>query len=904
MSSYAKANHYFNLDEPSDSTDQLALKHYQAVIDDIEKDSRAAGAEILFTAYIKKAILLELRPDYTGSRIAYLKAVAINDVNKNIKDSLSFQLFTHLGSAYYRLNNFDSARYFLQRAEKLLLSSNSGNDKARLFNTFGVLYYDNGNYRQSKVYFNQALNIIRQQSPINNVSAVNIQTNIATAEYKLGEYTAALDLNKAILKYNVGTDYISMNLGRTNAALNRFDDALESFRKVNPAKIPGVYNEIGLAHLYLSGYDSAAWYFDRIMQLASKPGSNINPLDIGISQLYNSYLLKNKNEYIAALNCVQDAIILFSQNFKSRNIFDNPSSFTGSFAYFRMFDALKNKAGLFYLLYSRSREPQYLKAALKTYLLTLEFLTYIEKNYDTDDAKLLLKKNSREVYEEAIALCMQLHTIQPRGGYALQAFYIAESNKGSIVASNVDQLSISDKQVETNAISQRIRNLKFAIARLNLRIDMSQVKDETVPLIRERNDFEIELSRASKLLEENNVFYKAKYSNRSPSLAALQQQLNKDQALISYYVARGRVYCFIVTNKSFECINAGDAAVLGENISAWLQRLRVTESGRKFVYDGSGNAIYHQLVAVAKSRIPLIKEWIVIPDGIICQLPIESLPIGSNAVGMLESTAISYEFSSASFIRHFAATPASDYNVLSFAPFTKSAEQQNTGWNILPASLEEIGGLRGKQFEGENATRINFLNQLNKYPVIHLATHAYADIANPAGSFIAFYPTNGDTLDSRLYLEELYGLRMDSTRLVIISACETGDGSVASNEGVLSLSRGFAYAGCASSVNSLWKADDKATAFIIAKFHYFLGKGYSKSVALQQAKLEYISLHDLGKTPNYWSNLILIGEPSPLCPRENKYFWLIVVASVYLLFVIGVIIRNAIRKPGADTSDF
>ena len=42
------------------------------------------------------------------------------------------------------------------------------------------------------------------------------------------------------------------------------------------------------------------------------------------------------------------------------------------------------------------------------------------------------------------------------------------------------------------------------------------------------------------------------------------------------------------------------------------------------------------------------------------------------------------------------------------------------------------------------------------------------------------------------------------------------------NEGIISLSRGFMYAGCASTVNSLWKADDESTAFILSRFHVYL----------------------------------------------------------------------------------
>ena len=94
----------------------------------------------------------------------------------------------------------------------------------------------------------------------------------------------------------------------------------------------------------------------------------------------------------------------------------------------------------------------------------------------------------------------------------------------------------------------------------------------------------------------------------------------------------------------------------------------------------------------------------------------------------------------------------------------------------LPGSGQEIAGLPGRQFVNEQATKLHFLQMINHYPVIHLATHAWSDPADSKGSRIFFYPEGGETDDDNLYLPELYGLNMDSTELVILSACESGKG--------------------------------------------------------------------------------------------------------------------------------
>ena len=94
------------------------------------------------------------------------------------------------GAGYYNLNNFDSASYFLLRAERPN-TLGSFEDRIRLYNTLGVLYYDNGNYLQSKNYFTQAL--CRFKNPADDF-AYSLQLNMATCYNKLGLFEQALSI--------------------------------------------------------------------------------------------------------------------------------------------------------------------------------------------------------------------------------------------------------------------------------------------------------------------------------------------------------------------------------------------------------------------------------------------------------------------------------------------------------------------------------------------------------------------------------------------------------------------------------------------------------------------------------------------------------------------------------------
>ena len=107
----------------------------------------------------------------------------------------------------------------------------------------------------------------------------------------------------------------------------------------------------------------------------------------------------------------------------------------------------------------------------------------------------------------------------------------------------------------------------------------------------------------------------------------------------------------------------------------------------------------------------------------------------------------------------------------------------------------------------------------------------------------------------------------------------------------MSLSRAFAYAGCPNIITSLWKAEDKATAYIIRRLHHYLQKGFSKDRALQKAKLDLLQDKNLDpryKSPNYWAHLIFIGNYES-GKKTSGWIWIAggVVLIVLLFFFIS-----------------
>jgi CHAT domain-containing protein len=364
---------------------------------------------------------------------------------------------------------------------------------------------------------------------------------------------------------------------------------------------------------------------------------------------------------------------------------------------------------------------------------------------------------------------------------------------------------------------------------------------------------------------------------RIPGIRTLQAHLESNQALISFCLTTDALHVFLLTRSSFAHARIDSLAALRKGVADWLELLKTVENGRKFKGGPLGDRLSQLLIRPIRALIPDKDEWIIVPDGFLYFLPFESLPSGTGDETMLETTTISYQFASRLIFgpEPTANQQAPESGVLAFAPFTGDRFLSTGTYRFppLPGSQEEIGGLPGVSYSGPRAIKTRFLKDLNRYPILHLATHAVSSVDNAAGSFIAFYPQKDSPIEDCLFLEELYGLDMNKTKLVVISACETGQGELVSNEGVISLARAFAYAGCGSSISSLWKADDQSTSFIIRRFYVYLEKGYKKSTALRQAKLDYLASGTVNRSPAYWSHLVLIGDTAPLYPRGPSWWW-------------------------------
>ena len=115
--------------------------------------------------------------------------------------------------------------------------------------------------------------------------------------------------------------------------------------------------------------------------------------------------------------------------------------------------------------------------------------------------------------------------------------------------------------------------------------------------------------------------------------------------------------------------------------------------------------------------------------------------------------------------------------------------------------------------------------------------------------------------DGLLTAEDVSGLDLLGTELVVLSACDTGLGAVHAGEGVFGLRRAFVLAGAQTLVMSLWKVPDRETQQLMVDFYGRILSGEPRAAALRAAQLAMRHQHP---QPKFWAAFICQGEPEPL----------------------------------------
>jgi CHAT domain-containing protein len=896
---YREAERLYSSEKATAGTDSLALSYYERVI--LFLESGSVNDSLLFDSYLKSGII-DMSGGSTRAAIAYfLRSVSLVRVAGHLPDSLLFKPYLYAGSCYYDLLDLDSSSHYYRLAERLLESHPDLAESERLYNKSGVLYYESGDYPRSIQYFRKALALV-EKKPSGVYFIVNYKNNIASSYLKMQEYDQAIDMYKSLLPYHIHENEIFYNIGSTYLDAGKPAEAIRYLRRAGPQG-QAMHNNLARAWIMLKEYDSAAYHVRIALSGPRDKHSLSKSQDLGVALKYAGDLQMAENSPAKALGYYQRSIIQLDQDFNDTATGQNPGAFNGLHNSFLLFDALVAKAAAFRSLGNLHKDTALLFKAFLAYSAALTLARHAERTFSTDEAKLFLVRKVGDSYQEAVDLGFQLYGLEHDPVWLQRIFGYMEEIKASVLQAGLGAAGQGQAPAE-GKIRDMLAQEKMwitTVTKLNLMLSSATDSLASLQILAKIRDLEIRISGLQEKLDDHPEYYRSKFNSRRVGISDIQKNiLAGDGALLSYYYSRDKLYCFYITGEEYGCLASTRDEELPKNIQALRLQLSAGAQADRKGTENISRYLFQRLIAPVYQKIKGKNRLIIIPYNEIAFIPFEMLSGSGEGELLVKDFGVSYDYS-ANFLLPEERPSFRKYEVLAVAPFASAGG----GLPALTGSAGEVSGLPGEILLGEQATKAHFLKYLTQYPIVHLATHAVVNDEEAIGNFIEFYragPGEADTLH-RLFEQEVYHLNMDSTALVILSACETGSGRLIGGEGIISLSRAFSYAGCKSVITSLWKADDAATAFIIKRVHFYLRRGDPKDQALRKAKLEY--LEDPGietryKTPAYWSHLILVGDFQAVA-RKSGWGWLIALCSLFL-FLLLIILPSVLRKSRARKS--
>ncbi|WP_020606333.1 CHAT domain-containing protein [Spirosoma spitsbergense] len=875
---YKEALLLFNQPNPSPHTDSLALYKFLRVIKVTRAEQK--NAPILSNCYEKAGVIKQTYGFQRQAIELYKKAIACRSAY-NLPDSLHFKPYLYCGSACFVLNLFDSSLYYLNKAEAILLKFPAQQGSQRLYNSFGALYYESGNYSQSINYFRKAVQLnLRNNHPEKKGLTYSYKSNIASALRRLGDYSSAVSMYKSLIPLTININEVFINLGAIYLEKNQPDSAFYYLSKVRDAEGNNrviLENTLGNVYLQKNQLKEASSHLNRALSFYKKDQQqNNSPRKnkyVGITYKLLADIAYRQNNIVTALGYYHQSIIQLDYAFNDSVIYHNPSTAAGGFRNYALFESLAAKATCMRKLYAVKPTDQHREITINTYQASLRLADYIEKSFDMEDAQLFIVQKIFPVYQEAVTFMIHSFEETKKETYLEEAFRLAEKSKAISLHINLKENEIKLSANIPDSLLKKERDLKFNLSRLLIKIEKSVTHQQLSTLTAEMEENELALSRLANKLLDYPDYRRKKFSFDRIDVPYLRKNLlRQNRAILSYFQTGETVYCFVLTQDGIHYYTAPRDRAYRMALRTLNAQLRNLTPG--LPYQGYDNArfLYNRLVGPAERELRTVSSLIIIPHNELSLLPFDILT-DNNKTYLLEKFDITYQYA-ASFLQDEEKGKINLKRMLAMAPFDLIGKANNPEFAFLPASDAEISDLDGIKLKSEEATKANFLKYASRSSAIHLATHAVPDNNNPSQSYIAFYADTKD--ESKLYAHELRNETLSGVHLIFLSACETATGKLISGEGVMSLSRAFSAAGCSNVVTSLWRAEDNATAFISSRFYTYVKQGNNFPEALRKAKLSL--LHD-GRyaqfhAPQYWSHLVFVGIPDETMAIPTYWFWI------------------------------
>lgn len=492
---------------------------------------------------------------------------------------------------------------------------------------------------------------------------------------------------------------------------------------------------------------------------------------------------------------------------------------------------------------------------------------------------------SRQVYYRfQINLLMELHRRDPLRGHDRAAFEVSERARARVLLDLLAEGRIDITEAIPASLKNREQEIGRRLSRLESRLFRGQsdaaLEEALARSEEERRQLEDELRRQSPRYAE--ILHPV-----IRDVDDVQGLLDDRTAFLEFTFTEGAVFLFVVTRDAFQSFRL---PLTPEEVAEGVRALRrdLLDKANPYgflLHAGNYHELYRGLLGEAATGILSAKSnWLIAADGPLLLLNFEVLPtrpptgeptfdqaylLRERTLHFVPSASVMAEILAR---RSSPPSAGSPLELFAIADPTLSAGEDGTSpgrkarqeFPPLVEARREVEGIaelypkeRRVVYQGAKATEglVKGLNGGFRHARrVHLATHGTFDEHRPESSALLLAPGPAGE-DGRLTVAEIFNLRVDA-ELVVLSACNTGQGKQVAGEGLVGMSRAFFYAGAPTLVVSLWPADDVTTAKLMTSFYRNMEAVRDKAEALRRAKLELASK----VSPYYWAPFILVGD--------------------------------------------
>jgi CHAT domain-containing protein/tetratricopeptide (TPR) repeat protein len=366
------------------------------------------------------------------------------------------------------------------------------------------------------------------------------------------------------------------------------------------------------------------------------------------------------------------------------------------------------------------------------------------------------------------------------------------------------------------------------------------------------------------------------------SLTEIMRGLPVANQIIEYTVLDDKTLIWVINQHDFQVKESQVSRGQLENLVR--NYLRSVSEPHSDDVTTQGRKLFELLIQPVESLLDHKQQLNIIPDKVLNLLPFASLVSTTSNKFLIDDYCISYSPSATVLI--LASGGASKINpghpekILSIGNPSFNPDRFRSLPNLKDAEREakEIWPYygQGHVLVGPDATKRAVLAEIYGSEVVHLALHSIEEEQAEMHSRLIMakeaQESGYDDADDVLEAREIYQLRLPNTRLVVLSACQTGVGHYYGGEGTFSLARAFLVSGVPVVVASLWPVESEATADLMINFHRHRKQDrLSTAEALRESQLNMLTA-DGGRFrhPYYWAAFSVLGGAETAAAIESR----------------------------------